>query len=253
MSTDPKSHRSPVRVGDAEFEAASKTAKKFINFHRHPIRALGAMREVPNLKRFMRSLPEVVISRSEINLALEQHFQRSQLCQAVLFVGATHNEYITGQSRHALRTNLNRASESGITCAPVLIEVEKLEIAWALAGALRRFSIKPEDLFARRDDGWIAAHSREGAPIATALTSHSGAWGLLNLLVARSDHRDSSHARWAIHAAAVAQLRSKGVRYMFVEGKSPLVIDPGLQHFQRLNGYQVINVRLVPERRRGKR
>ena len=77
-----------------------------------------------------------------------------------------------------------------------------------------------------------------------ALVSQSSGYGLLSVLVARTDHPASSQARFALHSAVAEQVRASGGEYLFVEGKGPLFIEPGLQYFQHLNGYRLMNVRL---------
>jgi hypothetical protein len=67
---------------------------------------------------------------------------------------------------------------------------------------------------------------------------------MLIRLFASTDHPASSPARFALHSAVVEHVRANGGEYLLVEGKSSLFLDPGLQYFQHLTGYRLMNVRL---------
>jgi hypothetical protein len=251
--TVPAEQRSPVRMSDRSFKDASEAAKILARIHRHPPQLVEGLRGLPGLAQLIRSLPSLVVPADEINEPIAAHLRglrgipgmrQRRFCQAVLSLGATQQRYLAGRSRQALRTNLSRARDLGITCAPVKSDDDKRALIEAMSTELDKFSIRTEDLFRFPDDVWMAARSREGQQIAMALLSHSSSYGLLNLLVARKDDSASSQVVWALHSAVVQELRAMGGKYLFVQGRGSLLLKPGLQYFQHLNGYQLMNVRL---------
>jgi hypothetical protein len=246
--------RPPVKMSDQVFKDASRSAKLLRASRRHPLQLSKALRGVPGLTRLIRSLPSLVVPMSEVDLPVAERLQPSQrlpgmrglrLCQAVLPLEATQKKYLTGKSRQALRTNLSRARELGITCAVVDTEDDKRALVQAMAKGQREFHIRDEEMFRfPQDVTWMEARSGDGEQIAMALISQSSRYGLLIRLFARTDHHASSQARFALHSAVVEHVRANGGEYLLVEGKGPLLLEPGIQYFQHLNGYRLMNVRL---------
>jgi N-acetylglucosaminyldiphosphoundecaprenol N-acetyl-beta-D-mannosaminyltransferase len=245
--------RPPVKMSDQVFKDASTSAKLLAASRRHPLQPFKGLRGLPGLTRLIRSLPSLVVPMSEVDLPIAERLQRGRrlpgmrrlrLCQAVLPLEATQKRYLTGKSRQALRTNLSRARDLGITCAVVDTEDDKRALGRAMSKDLHEFDISDEDMFRFPQDTWMEARSSEGEQIAMALLSQSSSYGLLIRLFARPDHPASSQARFALHSAVVEHVRANGGQYLLVEGKGPLFLEPGLQYFQHLNGYRLMNVRL---------
>jgi hypothetical protein len=244
----------PVRISDPSFKDACEAAKLLAGTRRRPLQLVKGLRGGPRIARFIRSLPTLAVPVSDINVPIADHLRgvpglpgmrRRRLCQAVLPLEVSQERYLAGKPRERLRTNLNRAKDLEITCVTVDTDDDKHALVEAMSKDLARFSIRTEALFRFPDDIWMEARSREGERIAMALLSHSSAYGLLDVLIARTDHPASPQARWALHSAVVQHLRSIGGEYMFVVGRNALFIQPGLQYFQHLNGYQLMNVRLA--------
>ena len=246
--------RPPVKMSDQVFKDASRSAKLLRASRRHPLQLSKALRGVPGLTRLIRSLPSLVVPMSEVDRPVAERLQHGQrlpgmrgrrLCQAVLPLEATQKKYLTGKSRQALRTNLSRARDLGITCAVVVTEDDKQALVQAMSKGQREVHARDEEMFRfPQDVTWMEARSGDGEQIAMALISQSSRYGLLIRLFARTDHLASSQARFALHSAVVEHVRANGGEYLLVEGKGPLLLEPGIQYFQHLNGYRLMNVRL---------
>ena len=245
--------RPPVKMSDPRFKDASRSAKLLRPSRSHPLQSFKGLHGLPGLTRLIRSLPSLVVPMSEVDLPVAERLQPSQrlpgmrglrLCQAVLPLEATQKKYLTGKSRQALRTNLSRAKDLGITCAVVDTEDGRQALVQAMSKAQHEFHIRDEDMFRFPQDTWMEARSGDGEPIAMALISQSSSYGLLIRLFASTDHPASSQARFALHSAVVEHVRAHGGEYLLVEGKGPLLLEPGIQYFQHLNGYRLMNVRL---------
>src|SRR5664280_1122106 len=245
--------RPPVWMSDPLFKDASAAARLLTGSRRHPLRKAKGLRGVPDIARLLRSLPSLVVPASAVNTPIAEHLQggsrlpgmrRLRLCQAVLPLEATQERYLAGKSRGRLRTNLHRADDLGITCAPVAGDDDKRALVQSLSNYLNKYSVRDEDLFRFSQDIWMEARTGDGEQVAMALLSQSSGYALLSCLIANTDHPASSPARFALHAAVVDHLRARGAQTLFVHGKSPLVIESGLQFFQHLNGYRLMNVRL---------
>jgi hypothetical protein len=241
-------------MSDQVFKDASRSAKLLRASRRHPPQLFTGLRGLPGLTRLVRSLPSLVVPLSEVAPPVAERLQRGQRlpgmrgllpCQAVLPLEATQKLYLTGKSRQALRTNLSRARDLGITCAVVDTEDDKQALVQAMAKDQREFHVRDEEMFRfPHDTTWMEARSGDGEQIAMALFSQSASYGLLIRLFARPDHPASSQARFALHSAMVEYVRANGGEYLLVEGKGPLFLEPGIQYFQHLNGYRLMNVRL---------
>src|ERR1035437_1685929 len=202
------------------FKDASRSAKLLRASRRHPLQPFKGLRGLPGLTRLIRSLPSLVVPLSEVDLPIAERLQRGRrlpgmrrlrLCQAVLPLEATQKRYLTGKSRQALRTNLSRARDLGITCAVVDTEDDKRALVQAMSKDRRECHIRDEDMF-RFQDTWMEARSGDGEQIAMALISQSSSYGLLNRLFARTDHPASSQARFPLHSAVVEHVRANGDR-----------------------------------------
>jgi hypothetical protein len=242
-----------VKMSDQVFKDASRSAKLLRASRRHPLQLFKALRGLPGLTRLIRSLPSLVVPMSEVDLPIAERLQRGRRlpgmrrlrpCQAVLPLEATQERYLAGKSRGRLRTNLHRADDLGITCAVVDTEDDRRALVQAMSKAQREVHIRDEDMFRFPQDTWMEARSGDGEQIAMALISQSSSYGMLIRLFASTDHPDSSPARFALHSAVVEHVRAKGGKYLLVEGSGPLFLEPGLQYFQHLNGYRLMNVRL---------
>ncbi len=151
----------------------------------------------------------------------------NRLAQTVLPIPPTVEDYLRGRRRQAVRTNIRRAREAGVTCRPLRIGDE-----CALLGV-------PVELISHPGDAWWGAFDARGRTLALAIVSLDGEWAMLNALKSRSHL-----ARYLLHTEIVSFLAASGVRRLLVNGGAGLVLDDGLRYFQRRLGYEVVHVRL---------
>ena len=157
----------------------------------------------------------------------------NRVAQGILDIPGRPADYLRGRSRQAVRTNLHRADDAHLTCNAVHDRAERRSAAIAFGmGESQSLIIRASDLF------WVACNpdnENVGALWATVDTE----WAMLRFLVA-----NCSEARYALHTTLVNYLSTKGVRYLFAESASALLLTPGLQYFQKLLGYRVAHLRV---------
>jgi hypothetical protein len=159
-------------------------------------------------------------------------------------VPSTEAKYLSGRHRQALRTNLRRASEVGIRC----IDVSSAGQRRVLSGPWLTSPFPYEDSPATLEENltppypdalqWVATDAGN-VPLAVGRISIDAEWALVEALFGRSHA-----AGWMMHTRLTAATIDAGARYMIVSSGPAPLLSPGLQHFQRLLGYRVVNLSL---------
>lgn len=140
---------------------------------------------------------------------------------------------LKGRRFRAARTNIRRAHREGISCRE-LPEAERLRV-------LRELS-QPEWLLERTVDTWWVAETADGLAVGIALATVDRNWAMLNVLVA-----PQYAARYLLHTHLVLSLRELGVAYLTTRSTSALVLPAGLLYLQARLGYEIANLRVLPE------
>jgi hypothetical protein len=191
------------------------------------------------------SLPRLHVSLTDSPAGerLREHFgdriwgiRHSRVAQGVLVLPEGEGLYVRGRSRQALRTGIRRARTEGITCRP-LHDIEERRAA--LQHLDMTMSEWDEDYLSLAGDVWRAAFSANGVPVAVARVTVDAELALLETFV--SSHMAS---RYLLHAELVETLVRAGVRYLAVNAPMAPLLEPALQYWQRLLGFQVANLSL---------
>jgi hypothetical protein len=165
--------------------------------------------------------------------------------QAVIQTSLEEHVYLTGRHRQAVRTNIHRARELGITAtrlggydeflaasAPVY---DSRHGGDAVLAAMR--SRPPADEFA-----WYSASTAaHEAPVIIAAVALVGDFGVLAVMVGNRRYARVGHARYLLHTFILGDLAARGTRHLIAG--SVLRESSGTQYFQQLLGYRVCNVR----------
>jgi hypothetical protein len=167
--------------------------------------------------------------------------------QAVIQTPLEEHEYLTGRHRQAVRTNIRRARELGIT-ATRLGGYEEFVAASApvydsrcggdaVLAATRRPA--PSDKFA-----WYSAStSAHEAPVIVAAVALFGDFAVLAVMVGNRHYAHVGYVRYLLHTFILCDLAAGGTRHLIV---GPVLRESsGNQYFQRLLGYRVCNVRPI--------
>jgi hypothetical protein len=168
--------------------------------------------------------------------------------QAVIQTSSKKHDYLTGRHRQAVRTNIHRARELGIT-ATRLGGYDEFAAAAAPLYASRpggdavltdmQSSPPPADEFA-----WYSASTAaHEAPVIIAAVALFGDFGVLAVMVGNRHYPRVGHARYLLHTFILSDLAACGIRHLVVG--SVLRESSGNQYFQRLLGYRVCNVRPI--------
>ena len=159
------------------------------------------------------------------------------LARSILTLPRSGEDYLAGRSRRAVRTNRSHAVSLGITCAGWYDTVAAQNAVQTLTGTARL--INPAVLTARATDNWLFAFDASGEVVGGSLVTIDRECAMFTILVG-----STSPARYALHTELVLKLIAMGVRFLFATTESALLLPPGIQHMQRVLGYEVTHLRL---------
>ena len=168
---------------------------------------------------------------------------------ALLRLPATQEEYLRGRPRQALRTNINRARQAGLSSAVVPVGPElrrSVEHVARLRGQDPATLVRTEGR-EHLDRQFVVVHDAAGDPVALSEALVDGDWAGLGALVIALGHTDNQVMRYLLHAGTVAGLIAQGVGALTVAG-SMLFTSPGTRYFQRRTGFQPVWLRPVVRR-----
>ena len=86
---------------------------------------------------------------------------------------------------------------------------------------------------------WWAVYDAGRRPVGLAVVTVDSEVALIWSLACRAPS-----GRWLLHTELVAEMAERGVECLLVATKMAPALQPGLQHFQRLLGYQVAHLKL---------
>jgi hypothetical protein len=255
-----------THYGDSCFEAAS--ALPLDSGLGRPRRFAGLLAAIVQRPRRVIALIRLIartrserirLSDSPAGQALRHHFDQrflgllpqNRLCRGVLLLPNDHASYLRGRHRQALRTNLRRAACAGIRCRVIAEPSRALEAAREVV--YQRRAAPDESALANLASGWPALFARPHTTLIVANDPHGHALAVLAAVIdsavcliqvaVASNHE----ARWALHDHLVRVLIARRVSYLLAEGDGPfraLGFGAGMQHYQRLLGYELRH--LVP-------
>jgi hypothetical protein len=158
------------------------------------------------------------------------------VAQGVLVLPECEGLYLRGRSRQAVRTGMRRARAEGITCRALYDVEERHAVLQHLDMTMSEWD---EGSLSLTGDVWRAAFSADGVPVAVARMTVDVELALLQTFV-------SSHlaSRYLLHTELVETLISAGARYLAVNAPMAPLMEPALQYWQRLLGYQIANLSL---------
>jgi len=201
---------------------------------------------VPATALLLARLPTltVLLSDSPAGERLRLHFGHrkwgilhSRLAQGVLVLPETQGRYLRGRSRQAVRTNIHKAHAAGISCERLDPVGQRRAATLQLRERAPERVPWPDEQFCLPGDVWWAARDRRGEAVALAQVTVDREWAMLQLLV--STDRPS---RYLLHGEVVEALVAARVRYLAVSTAMAPLLEPTLQYWQRLLGFQVVNL-----------
>lgn len=239
----------------SEFDAASELVREALVDGGHPVRVGRRLATRP--RRSLRAaltvarLPRLGVRLSHDpagRVIREQLDKRSlgvpvgRIARAALLLPEDTDGYLRGRHRQALRTNLKRAGELGISCR-VLAPGEELarrseELARARGWDPR---LTTPDVPARE---FVLAEDPAGSTLAMTVVIADVECAYLAYFIAMEPSRPHSLARYALSADLVERLIRRDVRILLVEGT--LWASTGVQYFQRRLGFEPYNIRILP-------
>lgn len=208
---------------------------------------------VAALVRMIRSLPVVPAQFSATangrELASwfrpERRAPLDRMPVALLELPSSQADYLRGRPRQALRTNIRRASDIGVTC---MVVQDPARLGHAIDELAARRGQSPDQMVAvTTRDGlhrdFCVAYDSAGHPLGLSESIVDGSWAGIAVMVTASGHADALAARYALHAYTVGRLIDRGVAFVVVGG-SMLLTSPGTRYFQRRTGFRPVRLRL---------
>jgi hypothetical protein len=167
-----------------------------------------------------------------------------RLGRGVLALPESEEAYLAGRHRQAVRTNVRKARVAGVTCRPVGLSGERLQVARRVyAGRANDDQVSLDWLEERLGAGdfFVACGPADDA-VAFASVLVDGGAAYLEFFISSQDHEVAACARYLLHLHLVVELRRTGVAHLVSD--SLLAAPPGVRYFQHLVGFEPANVRL---------
>jgi hypothetical protein len=176
---------------------------------------------------------------------------KNRIAQGVLPIPADLGTYLRVGHR-LVRRQVRRAVEAGVECrllsgperAAVLddLTVRKERASddqngRQLGAARRRTDDEAAGWAERKDDEWWAAIGADGTSVALASICVDKEWAFLRGLIS-VEHP----ARYLLHMRLVEELAGREVRYLWTAAPSAMLQASGLQYFQYMLGYEIVNL-----------
>jgi hypothetical protein len=188
------------------------------------------------LARYRRNLPtvDVQLTPSLAGQMIGQHFAirsdgrlRYRDAQGVLRLPVDVSEYLRGRHRQAVRTNIGHARRAGLRAAVEFVPdwapgTDDSRLPYITPGPIERWNLVTEE-------GTIVAQAILSVDEEVALLQ-----GLMSLV---------PHGRWLLHTAIVERLCGS-CEVLLINCDDAYLMPPGVQHFQRLLGYEIGRLRL---------
>jgi hypothetical protein len=174
--------------------------------------------------------------------------------RAVLTLPRHPGQYDLGGSKKTLRYYARRAQRRGVHWAKVDDQEERQKLAqvaaeWERVHPVEYYRNPDPDIGSLLNYGlWLAAYSADGQPLLLSVTPVDGQWALLRYFRTMTTGEDASNARYLMTQVLVEHLVSLGARYL-IDQASPLWLSNGLRHYQRILGFRLVRLHLVPQGR----
>ena len=223
-------------------------------------RALGAIRAARSLPvltaEFSDSLEGRLIRDGLAHLRRRTHktgFIRTSLhgVASVLILPAVPGAYSTGSSKQTVRRKSRAAEAAGVSWARVDDDAERRRLV-ALSEVrerdhpVERYRAADVDNSRLLDLGlWLVAYAEDGRPVLMAAVPVDGDWAMLTYFRTLEDTSTASNTRYLMSAVLADELAGRGVRYL-VDTLTMSNLSDGLRHFQRMLGYRVVRIELLP-------
>lgn len=226
-------------------------SRRWLYALRHPARSIRAFDHLMHLPELTAELTDSAGGRAiSDGMARERPLLRTPVHSAVtvLALPDTPEEYSLGKSKQTLRRKSRDAERRGVRWSLVTDPEEKLRLADL---ADERDRNHPRDEYRTAGDQnralmvhplWLAAYAADGHPILVSITPTDGRWAILQYFRILEDSPEASSARYLLTKVLAEELIARGVRYL-VDNASPMGINNGLRHYQRMLGFRIARAR----------
>jgi hypothetical protein len=158
-------------------------------------------------------------------------------------------QYLLGASKQTLRRKIRAAERAGIWAATVEDPAHRRQLL-ELANDHERHHVLEEYREPDPDNDdlldyglWLVAFSAEARPLLLCVTPVDGDWAVLRYFRTFGAGDEQSNARYLMTRVLVEHLSARGVRFL-ADTSSPVGLQNGLRHFQRMLGFRLYRVQL---------
>lgn len=216
----------------------------------HPVHSVRTFNHLMKLPQLEAALSDSVGGRAiAAGLGRSRPLIRTPVHSAasVLTLPDTPEEYSLGKSKQTLRRKCRDAEKRGVTWALVTDCAERERLADL---ADERDRNHPRDEYrtnANQNRGLLvhplvlAAYGADGRPLLVSITPTDGEWAILQYFRILEDVPEASSARYLLTKVLAEHLIERGVRYL-ADNASPMGINNGLRHYQRMLGFRIVRV-----------
>jgi hypothetical protein len=217
------------------------------------VASAGAPRLAAELRRTLRRLPaqELVFDDSPSGRGLRDavsHGVGRWRCVrpllAVIRLPEDRATYLRGRHRQALRTNLTKADRLGLAGSEVPGKRQMERLAEQVRAARYDTEATAEEFPYEDTDRWFAVRTADDRCVALAGVAVGARDAYLRVLLSAGTRDEAGAARYLAHTMVVHAMMDSGASRLWADG--PLTVSPGLQHFQRLLGYECVRPVLTP-------
>ena len=237
-----------AQYGGELFETASRYLQSVASSSggarlRHTVRPRGfaaSARLVTKLERLTVSPTDSPSGRAIRAYLQERRYgiPKHRVAQGVLVVPCSSQVYLRGRHKQAVRTNLHRAEDEGLSCRQ-LAHLREREALVNLIDPEFTDRWERKLLIGLPESEWWAVFDAEGEPIGLAVVSVDSEVALIWSLVCRGHS-----GRWLLHTEIVSEMAKRGVTRLLVAAGMAPMLESGQQYFQRLLGYRVAHLKL---------
>lgn len=216
----------------------------------HPVLSVRALNQFLRLPRLVAELSSSAggsaiwdgLGRDRPVIATPVHRAAS-----VLVLPDQSGEYAQGRRRQTLRRKCREAERRGVRWSVVTDPAERERLVRL---ADQRDRAHPRDEYRVLDGSrrallvhplMLAGYAEDDRPILVSITPTDGEWAILQYFRTLEDTPEASAARYLLTNALAEELVIRGVKYL-ADNASPMGINSGLRHLQRMLGFRIFRV-----------
>ena len=247
--TDPAGEQALAAYWAAYVDDGRRGARFILRNWRQSWTAFRAVRRLPTVEARPADTPGGRAVRRVLAARATYGVPARLLGTAVLEAPVDADDYLSGRRAQTLRRKLRSTERLGLTVRRIEDQAERRRLVEAASRAERTHTDPayrvptPSNDDLLDHDVWFTVDDPQGLPLLLAVAPYDGEFAVLRYFRTLGSSQAHSDARYLASSALVAELSSRGVRYL-LDTATPAEQTNGLRHFQRMVGFRYARVRL---------